>query len=384
MLRYLTRYFVALPAFALVIVACEPDDDYLVDVDYSKATYLIQDNFNLSTFSAAIQRVGVDKVLLEDGPFTVLVPSNDALLFNGIGTDNVWAMPSATLTDMVNYHILEGYFELNKLPFLYNQELITRDGNPIYVTRWVKTPYVFGGGKGEDGKDDGSGEVREPDTLITINGGLLNIRTLPASNGLVMVLDRMLQPNVQGNVVDYMNDLDGVTLFAQAIRSAGLEEQLRGMGSCTIFAPSNAAMAAYGYPTVQLISQTDPEELATLVRYHVQEDRRFVNDFALAINDYEEGNFLLDYFDRERGEVITNTGYPSARGTMNARMLDGNGVTFTYAFGEVYAGAGQISTYRLSITDVAGEEAIVSILDKDFIARNGFIHVIDKVLKHTR
>lgn len=355
-------YCIVLSASLFVVISCAPDSDYLIDVDYNKVPHIIQDNHYLSTFSRVLQLTGVDRQLDGKGPYTVLVPSNDAFLLDGFGPDQVRTLSPAYLGEVANYHILDGWYELNKLPFLFNQEIISRAGIPIYVTRWAK---------GQD-------------TVLTINGVAVQPRSLAASNGLISILDRMLPANVHENVVDYINDEEGLTLFAQALVRTGLDGTLRNMPSCTVFAPSNAAMAAYGYPTVQSVRQADAGELAALVRYHVQEDRRFINDFALVINADEVGSFPLDYFSRELNRVVTMTTFPVNRGKLRLRMLDGNAVTFTYAYGKLYVATTQLPSYRFTITDVAGEEAVVSIMQNDYVAKNGFVHLIDKVLKHTR
>lgn len=355
-------YCIVFFASLFVVTACAPDSDYLVDVDYNKVPHRIQDNHYLSTFSRILQLTGADRKLDGEGPYTVLVPTNDALLLDGIGPDQVRTLSPAYLGRMVNQHILDGWYELNKLPFLFSQEITSRSGAPIYVTRWVK----------------------DQDTVLAINGVTVRPQYLVASNGLISILDRMLPANVHENVVDYINDEGGLTLFAQALVRSGLDRTLRSMTSCTVFAPSNAAMVAYGYPTVQAVRQADADELAALIRYHVQEDRRFVNDFALVIDTDEVGTFPIDYFSRELNRVISMPTFPANRGTLKARMLDGNTVTFTYTHGKLYVGATHQPGYRFTMIDIAGEEAVVLMQQSDHVARNGFIHLIDKVLKKAR
>src|SRR5699024_12650868 len=117
-----------------------------------------------------MQRTGLDKVLIEDGPFTVLAPSDEAFLSAGFGYESINSMSSSQLQSMFNYHVLDGIYDLNKLPFLFNQEIITKGGKPVFITRWVK----------------------DQDTVVTINGSSVHIRNITASNGIAQVLGGVL------------------------------------------------------------------------------------------------------------------------------------------------------------------------------------------------
>jgi len=347
--------FCAVAAISL-LMSCSPEEDPFVPVDYNRLTYLIQDNFNLATFSAGLLRSGHDRTLLEDGPYTVLVPSDEAFASNGIGVTDMQTARAAWVNNTVGYHILEGLYELEKLPFVFNQELRSIVGNPVYVTRWIK----------------------EQDTVATVNGVNIYSERIQTNNGIAYVLENTLTTDVHENIVDYIAAMEDLTLFSQAIQRSGLVEILRKDGPYTIFAPNNDAMIDFGYASLQAVNAAEPSELAELVRYHVLEGRRFYNDFPLTMTMDEQGDFLVD--DLVSGIVTTSIVRNGYRGSLNARMMDGNRVTFVYAHGT----ASNAGRFRLTVTDVAGEEAAVHRLNKDFIGRNGVVHHVNKVMKHAR
>lgn len=350
---------ICMVSLLVLLAACEPDDDYYTDPDYSKLSYLIADNYNLSTFNAGLMRSGFDQILLGKGPYTVLVPSDDAFLSAGFGYERIMTTSSSQLASMLDYHILDGLYELDKLPFLFNQEIITRGGKPVYITRWVK----------------------EQDTVITVNGGTVHLRNIPASNGIAQVMGRLLASDVQQDVVDIITSRDELTLFAEALSRSGMEHDLRQIPSCTVFVPNNDAMVSYGLSTVQQINDADPEAMARLVRHHVLPDRRFVNDFDLTIVPTQTGSYQVDYYNGATGEIVRANAPGAKRGSLIIRMMDGNRLTATYTSGIMTVVTTIYPGIRLTITDLTGAEAIVSVVNRDYVSGNGLVHVINRVLQ---
>lgn len=352
------NYYVCLLA-AVAFVACEPDKDYLVAVDYNRIGYVLSDNsdnFNLSIFNTALRRTVLDKVLLENGPFTVLVPSDQAFAKIGYATStDMLTEASATVGELLKYHILEGNYDLKRLPFLFNQEIRTRAGKPIYVTHWM------------------SGA----DTLLLVNGEQLTSTTLQASNGLIQVIDQVLNPSVHSNVVDILKDNETVSIFSHALQRSGLANELSGPGPYTVFAPSNAAMAAFGYPTVQAVDAVAPSSLADLVRYHVMRERRFVNDFtlAMALDDGEVSRTVFWFIE---------TG---VKGIQYGHMLDGSTITFQVVkfLNNNFLGPIANPVRELTVIDISNTTALISTdrLQRDIVADNGVVHMVNSVFRKT-
>lgn len=330
---FLKAAFFLLPGLALV--GCKKDKQ-AEKTDNSKISQIVADNFNLSIYNTGLVRSGLNLKLNTPGPFTAIAPSDDAFAKAGLGTTvAVLSADPARISAIMNYHVLNGSYELNKLPFLFNQEIRSASGGKLFVTHWVK------------GKD----------TVLTINGSKVLALNMKASNGLIQVINRMLEPYTFDYVTDALAADRNLSLFYQALQRAGLIETLRQKGPYTLFAPDNQAMISYGLSTLQSINEADPAVLKTLMSYHIVSDRRFVYDYVLSTNKNEL------------------TGIAKSEQT----MLNGNSVTVTLTPDVQVPGA--FSGIQVSGT---GNTAPISVLKQDVLTGNGIIHTISGVLKITQ
>ena len=341
-------------AFAIVCCSsCSPEDIY-ESVDYHRINYIVADNVNLSTLNGALIRSQLDKELSKSGPFTLLAPSNDAFFAEGFNSGTAVAVqPLDWVTKLCNYHVLDGRYELDKLPFLFNQELNTRGGK-IYVTHWIK---------------DG-------DTVLTVNGGrILNPINFEANNGLVQVIDKVLNPRLYTNLMDAISDVPAISIFARSVKLAGLDTLLSSEGPFTVFAPDNEAMANYGYPSLESLQHADKNELLNMIRFHIAGDRHFANDYQLSLpvpTDAGQIELNVSAIPDSINRVKTIGVYSSAYG----RMLDGNAVQMLVERGE-YLG-NTLTEFKLK--DVTNKR--INLLEKDVLAENGMVHVIDAVMQN--
>jgi uncharacterized surface protein with fasciclin (FAS1) repeats len=322
--------------FSLMLVtilgtSCSKEDQKRTEYDNNKINQVIADNFNLSAFSAALKRSGLDKSLQEGaGPYTALVPSDAAFTTAGYaGAVGVMTANPTIISRIANYHTLDGKYELNKLPFLFNQELRSRGGK-LYATHWIK---------GQD-------------TVLTLNGSRVISKNIPASNGLIQVVDRVLTPYLHDLLGDAIAAEASTTLFTQALRSSGVLQTINEAGPYTIFAPNNAAMQAIGYSSIEQINNTDAVVLKRFVNYHIVKDRRFIYDYILS------------------------TG-PSKMSLQ--AMLDGNSVTMTLVPDENAAGSFKGITLK-----GIGNTTQVKLLKQDVLSGNGVLHIIDAALRITQ
>lgn len=304
-------------------------DEFLTDFDNNKISLVVADNFNLSSFSAALRRSGMDKVLKDQvGPFTVLAPSDQAFAEAGYPSSaEVLTAPARDISRIASYHTLDGKYQLNKLPFLFNQEIRSRGGR-LFATHWIKGA----------------------DTVLTINGARVVSQNISASNGLIQVLDQVLAPYVHDYVADAIAADHNLTLFHEALRSSRVLETLKeSEGPFTVFAPDNAAMIASGYANLQQVLNTDPQELKGFVEYHIVRDRRFIFDYILSTGS--SNTSLQAMFD---GNLISVSlvADPAAPGAFSSISLLGNGNT-----------------------------SAVNLKKRDALAGNGVLHVIDGTLR---
>ena len=321
----------ALLTFSLCLYSCKKDKQAPGGQDNSKLSDVIADNFNLSIFNTGLTVSNLRAKMMEQGPYTVITPSDDAFARAGYGSSvAVLGEVPARISSIINYHILNGRYELNKLPFLFNQEIRSSNGGKLFITHWVKGA----------------------DTVLTINGSRVLSQNVMASNGLIQVVDRMLEPYKYEQITDAIASDKNLSLFYQAIQRAGLIGTLQGKGPLTVFAPNNAAMITYGLPTLAAINDANPSVLATFLRYHILNDRRFVYDYILST------------------------------GTSNQTeqtMMDGNSVQIQLLPDPKIPGA--FSGIQLKGT---GNTAVVSLSKQDVLTGNGVLHTIGSVLKITQ
>ncbi|NLR58303.1 fasciclin domain-containing protein [Chitinophaga polysaccharea] len=312
-------------ASALLLFSCKKDDNKPADSqDNNKLLYVIEDNkFNFSFFNTALTATNFNTLLLDKGPYTVLIPDNNAFQKSGYNTEQDVAKESgAVLVNMVQYHILKGLWQLNKLPFRFNQPVSTSSGAQLFVTHWV----------------------HNQDTVITINGTPVTAQNLPASNGLVQVISAVLNPLNQDKLSAAVAAEPSLTYFNAALQRAGMKDLLKGDGPLTVFAPNNNAFIAAGFPTTDSIIQTSPDVLRNLLQFHMLGSRRFVYDYVLTTDD---SNQSLQ-------NMLNNS-----TTTVN---IQNNG-----------------SDYTITVQG-AGNRQPAQLLKSNVLTNNGVLHIIDQVL----
>ncbi|MBC9913494.1 fasciclin domain-containing protein [Chitinophaga varians] len=328
--RYFSCRLLVVGLSLLMASACKKDDtspqngnDRLMEV--------VMDNFNLSKFKAAVDRSDMRPVLTSTGPLTVLAPSDGAFTNAGYKTPVDVATTSIPLMiKLTGYHLLIGNYDLNKMPFLFNQEIRTYNGGKLYVTRWVK----------------------DNDTVLTVNGSRVLATGIKASNGSLQVIDRVLEPYLFETLGEALTADASLSLFTHAMQRSGLFDLLKGKGPYTVYAANNAAMTTYGYSTLEQIEAADPAVLAALMRYHVAADRRFVYDYILTAG---------------KSAIITQT------------MLDDNNVKIQLVPDPTSPGL-----YNGITLQGPGNSSPATLLKQNIITGNGVLHITNQVLKITR
>lgn len=316
-------------ALLLLACSCKKDDNATpadnVDAN-NRLLYVLQDNqVNFSQFNTALQVTNLNTVLLNKGPYTVLVPDNNAFSASGYYTPtDVAKLSGVTLDNMVRYDILPGMWELNKLPFRFNQPITTYSGTQLFVTHWVKNQ----------------------DTVLTINGVKVTAQNLPASNGLIQVINAIMPPLTVDKLSDAISNDPSLTYFNVAIQMAGLKDLLAGSQEYTVFAPNNTAFNAAGYPSLDSVAHTDPAVLSNFVKFHIVANRRFVYDYVLS----------TDATNQSQQTMLNNS-----TTTVNLLGYDPN--------------------YTGITLQGAGNTTAVNIVTPNVLANNGVMHIISNVLK---
>lgn len=314
----------------MLLSACTKKDDVVAGTEETnRLTYIIDDNkFNFSFFSTALGRTGYRSTLAGPGPYTVMIPDNNAFIKAGYDNEQaVLTESGAVLNTLLSYHIVNGTWELNKLPFKFNQELTALSGAKMYVTRWVK----------------------DADTVLTVNGSPLLAHNLSASNGMIQVLDNVLQPLVHKTLSEAVSADTALNFLNVALQQAGLKGLLSTENAYTMFAPTNNAFRGAGFPSIDSINTTDPAILRDLLAYQLFSGRKFIYDYILTTGASDQSEQAMS-----NGNNVT------------IKLLK-SGVKYT---GITISGPGNTTAAQVKKANV--------------MAANGVLHIIDQVLKENQ
>ena len=251
---------------------------------------------------AAVVQAELVSTLQGDGPFTVFAPTDQAFADAGIDLSAFdTAEEIAALTDILLYHVFSGAV------------------NAADVTDGLTVAMVNG--------DDATFTVT--DGTVMVGDATVVLADVPASNGVIHVIDKVLMPPADLVDIAAVAMSTGVhDSLVAALVKADLVSTVQGDGPFTVFAPTDQAFADAG---IDLDAFTTDEEIAALtdiLLYHV---------FSGAVNaaDVTDG--------------------------LTVAMVNGDDATFTVTDGTVMVGDATVTT-------------------ADVMASNGVIHVIDKVL----
>lgn len=346
-----TRYTLIL--LSVLLFGCKKDDNGVRQaVDYNKLTYVLADNYNFGAFSRILKVTGQDKLLTTDGLFTVLASGDDAFLKAGYDTASVHNLPKAELQKLVSFHVLNGEYELDKLPLKFNQELRAHGGS-LFVTKWVK----------------------DADTMLTINGKkMLAPKNTKTNNGILQIVDATINTQNHGTLYEALSSNANTSLFLYAVERAGVGTLLKDPKAVfTVFAPNNEAMKGFGIHSLNDIKALPVEELAKMVKYHMMQGRRFEHDFILS---------LLTPTTSGQIEVLNTNGlYSLTNGTLTdqiAYMYEGSQIKLSVETGTV----NNITSSRFKFKEARNKR--VYIVDEDIPVGNGVLHVLGDVLRYKK
>ncbi|MEO1272905.1 MAG: fasciclin domain-containing protein [Myxococcota bacterium] len=218
------------------------DEDDLLEI--------VQGRDDLSSLADSVVQAGLDGALADTGPLTVFAPDNSA--FASLDADVAMMLSDLEfLTLVLQYHVVEG--RLTSTSLSNGQTLTTlavdAAGLPLELTVTVQ------GGQ------------------VAINGIAVKEADIEASNGIVHILDGVLEPEAApslGTIPEVLQEEGRFGTLLAAVNAAGLADTLSGAGPFTLFAPNDSAfnmlLAELNISSEELLAQ---ENLADILRYHV-------------------------------------------------------------------------------------------------------------------
>lgn len=159
--RFALKSAIAAAALATVSACAGVGQKDIVDVAASNGSF--------NTLVAAVQAAGLEDTLRGDGPFTVFAPTDDAFAALPAGTVEDLLKPENKdkLVSILTYHVLSGSVK-------------AEDVSGVETT--VET--VNGASLKVDGTRGG----------VLINDARVTIANVPASNGVIHAIDKVLLP----------------------------------------------------------------------------------------------------------------------------------------------------------------------------------------------
>ncbi|MHC4970958.1 MAG: fasciclin domain-containing protein [Planctomycetota bacterium] len=197
---------------------------------------------SFETLLQAAQAAGLVDTLKSDGPFTVFAPTDEAFAKLPQGTVEALLKDKDQLRAVLTYHVVAG-----KVP-----------ARKVAGMRWAKTV------QGQ------SLVVRAGKEGVSIDGAKVVMADIPASNGLIHVIDRVVIP--RGDIVDTAVKAGSFKTLVAAVQAAELVETLKGEGPFTVFAPTDAAFGKLPEGTVAALIKDKPK-LQAILTYHVVASR---------------------------------------------------------------------------------------------------------------
>ncbi|XP_047472767.1 transforming growth factor-beta-induced protein ig-h3-like [Penaeus chinensis] len=184
---------------------------------------------------------GLADTVSNGGPFTIFAPTNEA--FQALDPELVKSLLAdpEKLKSVLLYHVVPGTVLSSALS----------DG--------LMAASVEGGDL----------RVNIKSNRVTVNDVAVTQADIPASNGVIHVIDQVLLPpgNDVGNLAEVLSG-EGFSQLVDLVVTAGLAETVSTGGPFTIFAPTNEAFQALDPELVKSLL-ADPEKLKSVLLYHV-------------------------------------------------------------------------------------------------------------------
>lgn len=203
-----------------------------------------------TTLETAVITAGLADNLSADGNFTVFAPTDDAFAALPAGTVEALLADSATLADILLYHVTGT--EAFAADLTDGQKITTLNGSDV--------------------------RIRITDAGVFVNDAQVTMADIDASNGVVHVIDVVLT-RPAATVVDIIVNSEVHTTLEAAVIAADLAGTLSGEGPFTVFAPTDAAFAALPAGTVDALLADIPT-LTSILTYHVVGAEAFSDELS--------------------------------------------------------------------------------------------------------
>lgn len=232
------------------LVSCKKDDPAPAKQNIAE---IVGSNANFSLLKQAVDKAGLGTAL-SSGTLTVFAPDNDAFAASGINSATINTLSAAQLADILTYHVVAARVASSGVPV--SDTVKSLQGKNIYASKNANGVFV--------------------------NGSKVKTADIDAANGVIHVISNVMIPPTQ--TIAEIAVAGGFDRLVTAVVHGGLLSAVSGPGKFTVFAPTNAAFAAAGFPDDASITSAPSAAVAAIVLGHVLPSNVFASDLIAGSN----------------------------------------------------------------------------------------------------
>lgn len=209
---------------------------------------------NTTIFKVAFERSGLtqDSAYLAGGPYTFFVPVDDAFVAQGLTIEKMNTLSKDSLRKILRYMVVNGRISGTTMAGFFKQDVTT-----LAPQRPIVTKNYYG---------------------IFFNGIAMQQANINLQDAVVHKMKRVALPPAD-SAADIIATRPELSIFNAVLKKGLLSEKEPGKtpllhslitNGKTIFAPTNDAMIAYGFPSVDYVNNlTNKTLLADLARFQI-------------------------------------------------------------------------------------------------------------------
>lgn len=248
MMKKLSHAFLVIASGLLITstqVSCSKDDPAPAPKNIAE---IVSSDANFSLLKQAIDKAGLGTAL-SSGTLTVFAPDNAAFAASGITSATINTLSAADLAEILTYHVVAARIGSSGVPA--SDSVNTLNGENIYASKNANGVFV--------------------------NGSKVKTADIDAANGVIHVISSVLIPPTE-TIAGLATSNADLSLLVAAVSRAGLVGAISAPGKYTVFAPTNAAFAAAGFPDAASINAAPVDAVAAIVKAHVLPTNVFSSD----------------------------------------------------------------------------------------------------------
>jgi uncharacterized surface protein with fasciclin (FAS1) repeats len=260
---------------------------------------------NFTLLAAAVTKAGLVNTLKGAGPYTLFAPTDSAFMASGITMATINSLSAGNLDTILLYHLLPNKVDTSQLFEVPDATFFVTSGDSIFITKNANGVFVNG--------------IK----VLTAN--------IPASNGVIHIIGRVLIPSFGQNIVQKLASDTSFSFLIAALARA-TQGTISGTSTLsqpilmTLFAPTNTAFRAAGFPDTAAINAANSTSLFDTLLYHIISPRVFSSDFTNGetLETFIGGSVTISL--SGNGATVKGNSNPAASNIITINMVATNGV----------------------------------------------------------